>query len=92
MEIKVVKETKKKIIIEVKGSNVALCNAIKKELWNDSHVTAASVNVEHPLVSNPKIIVETDGKEKPKTALEKAVERLKKQNKDFSSSFKKEVK
>lgn len=92
MEINVLEETKKRILVEVKGENSAFCNAIKKELTNDSHVKIASFKVEHPLVSSPKIIVETDGKEEPRKALEKAVEKLQKQAKDMKSSFVKEVK
>ena len=92
MEIKVLEETKKKLLVEVKGASAAFCNSIRKELWKDSHIKAAAFNVEHPLISNPKIIVETDGKESPRKALEKAVDRLKTQAKDFKSNFVKEVK
>lgn len=92
MEIKVLEETKKKFLVEIIGQGSAFCNALKKELWNDSHIKAASFNLEHPLVSNPKIIIETDGKEEPRKALEKAIERLQKQAKEFKSGFVKEVK
>lgn len=92
MKVKVLQEKKDKILVEVEGQDAAFCNAIKKELWQDRHIKMAAFNMEHPLVSNPKIVVETDGKESPRAALEKAAERLKKQSKEMKSGFVKEVK
>jgi len=91
MEIKVIENKKNTMIVEIDESP-AFCNALKKELYADKHVKAASFNVEHPLVSKPKVIVETDGKEAPSDALKKAASRLKKQSKEMKAAFNKEVK
>ena len=78
-------------MIEVKGADHTLCNAIKTELWNDKHVKIATYSIRHPQISVPQIIVETDGEESPKNALINAVQRLQKDNSKFKKEFVKEV-
>lgn len=92
MELKIVESGKNKLIVELKGEDHAFCNALKKELWNDEHVKAAAYNIDHPLVGEPKIIVETDGKEEPKDALVAAAKRLKKEVDNFSKAAEKNLK
>ncbi len=77
MEVKILEESKNRILVEIIGESHAFCNALKKELYWDKHVKVAAYNIEHPYVANPKIVVETDGQEKPKNALLKAAERIK---------------
>ncbi|RMF55701.1 DNA-directed RNA polymerase subunit L [Candidatus Woesearchaeota archaeon] len=91
MEVKVLEETKNKIVFELKGEGEAFCNALKDELWRDKHVKTAGYHIEHPLEGIPKIIVETDGKEKPRAALLASITRLKKTNEKFSKEFTKSV-
>ena len=69
MEINIVEDKKNKIVFEIDNLGHTFCNALKKELWNDSHVKVATYSIKHPLVSKPKIVVETDGSESPKNAL-----------------------
>ena len=92
MEIKILDGKKSKLIIEVKGSDHTLCNAIKTELWNDKHVKIATYSIRHPQISLPQMIVETDGEESPRNALINAVQRLQKYNSKFKKEFLKEVK
>jgi len=92
MEIKILDDKKSKLIIEVKGSDHTLCNAIKTELWNDKHVKIATYSIRHPQISLPQMIVETDGEESPRNALINAVQRLQKYNSKFKKEFLKEVK
>ncbi|MBW3015031.1 DNA-directed RNA polymerase subunit L [Candidatus Woesearchaeota archaeon] len=87
MELKVIEEGKNRLIVEIQGEDHTFCNALKKELWNDSHVKAAGYNISHPLVGEPRIIVETDGKVDPKKALAEAAKRLKKTIEKFSKAF-----
>ena len=92
MEIKVLEDTKNKLRFEFQDADHTFCNILEKELWNDSHIKAAGYFIEHPLIGKPKFIVETDGKEKPKKALQDAIKRLKKTNEDFKKAFEKEIK
>lgn len=78
-------------MIEVKGTNHTLCNAIKSELYNDKHVKIATYSIRHPQIGMPQMIVETDGDESPRNALINAVQRLHKTNEKFKKDFVKEV-
>ena len=87
MEIKILDDKKNKLIIEVKGANHTLCNALKSELWNDKHVKIATYSIRHPQISMPQIIVETDGEVSPKNALINATQRIHKVNEKFKKEF-----
>lgn len=89
MEIKVVEESKSKIVFEVHGAGHTLANTLEKELWQDKEVKAAGYFVEHPLVGVPRVVVETTSKKSARAAVEAAVERLKKQSSEFEKAFKK---
>ena len=91
MEIKILDDKKNKVVLEVKGADHTLCNAIKAELWNDKHVKIATYSIRHPQISVPQIIVETDGEESPKNALINAVQKLHKTNEKFKKEFLKEI-
>ena len=77
MELNILEEKKNRLVFELKGEGHTLANAIRKELWNDEHITIATYNVEHPLIEVPKFIVETDGAD-PKKLLSAAAKRLQK--------------
>lgn len=77
MEIKLLEEDKKKLKIEVLGESHTLCNAIRNELWLNKSVNIAGYQIEHPMVNNPVLFVETE-KEDPKKALLNAASSLKK--------------
>ncbi len=87
MEIKILDDKRNKLILEIKGADHTLCNALKSELWNDKHVKIATYSIRHPQISMPQMIVETDGDESPKNALINAVERLHKINAKFKKEF-----
>lgn len=89
MELNIIEEGKNKIVVEVKGEDHTFCNLIRKELWNDGHVKAAAYTVDHPEVEQPKLVVETDGKEDPKKAMIEAAKRVKKDLEQFLKSFEK---
>jgi DNA-directed RNA polymerase subunit L len=90
MEIKVIEEAKNKLIIEIKGQDHTLSNALVKELQNDSDVKITGYNIDHPARSMPKIIVETS-KKNPREALAEASERLKKSFEKIKKSVEKEL-
>lgn len=91
MEINIIEETKTKMVFEIKGEGHTLANLLEKELWKDSNVTAAGYHVRHPLIGIPRMIVETSGVE-PRKALDSAISRLKKKNKEFAKVFKRKIK
>tara|TARA_Y100000310_G_C20452176_1_gene701296 strand:- start:270 stop:542 length:273 start_codon:yes stop_codon:yes gene_type:complete len=90
MEIKLIEEKKNRIVFELDASQ-GFCTVLKDELWNDSKVKTATYAVDHPLVSKPRMIVETNDAD-PKKALAEAAARVKKKTEKFGSDFAKEVK
>lgn len=90
MEIKVLEKSKSKLGFNLVGEGHALCNALKKELWNDKDVTVSGYYIEHPSVGMPTFVVESKGKA-PTKALEDAAKRLKKTNSGLLKSAQKEL-
>ena len=87
MELSIVKEDDKKLILETKGESIAFAHLFKDELWKDSNVKEAAAIQEHPYLAQPKIFVITS-KGSPRTALEKAADSIGKQAKEFNDKFK----
>ena len=87
MEVTILDDKKNKLMLEIKGADHTLCNALKEELWNDKHVKIATYSIRHPQISMPQMIVETDGEVSPKNALINAVQRLHKTNEKFKKEF-----
>ena len=86
MEVKLIKKKENQAIVEVKGADHTIVNAIRRELWQDEKVDAAGYTIEHSLISQPRLIVNAKN---PKKALMDAAERLHKQNKEMETLFKK---
>lgn len=86
MEVKILEEDKKKIVIETDSQTIA--GLIEKELWNDKSVKISGSKVKHPLIGKPTIVVETDGKEDAKKAVIEAAKRAKKDLDAFKKAFK----
>ena len=87
MEIKVQEDNKNLLKVELIGKTHTLCNLIAKELWNDSDVVISGYTLDHPIVSNAVLTVETKSGD-AKKALVDAIARLTKTNKEFLSKFK----
>lgn len=88
MEITITENKTQKLVFELKGTDHTFCNALKDELRNDENVTVSTYSISHPLVGQPKFIIETKKGTKAKDSVEKAIERLKKKNAAFLKSFK----
>ena len=88
MELNVLEDSKKKLVVEIKGEGHALCNALKSELWKNKKVHIAGYNIAHPLVGVPKLVIETESGA-PKDALVDAAKKVKKEADDFLKAFNK---
>lgn len=91
MELSVVKNEEKKLIVELKNETVGFTNLVREELWKDDSVSEAASIKEHPYLSQPKIFVATK-RGTPANVLEKAVGRIEKQAEEFKEEFKKALK
>lgn len=90
MEIKVLKQEKNKLEFEVIGEDHTLCNAVRKELWDFDETDISAYRIEHSLISEPIMLVETS-KGDPVNAVLKANESLKKKIKEFKEEFNKKI-
>ena len=72
--MKVIKDTKKELEIEITGETHSLCNTIRKTLMEDEDVEAAAYVVEHPIIGEPKLYVKAKN---PKKSLKTAAEIVK---------------
>lgn len=88
MEIKILKDEKDHIEVELVGETHTIANAVKDECYNDSNVVSATYSIEHPFKPNPKLTVRTKSGT-AKKALKEAAERLEKTASDFESKLKK---
>jgi DNA-directed RNA polymerase subunit L len=91
MELKILEETKKKIVLKIEGTGHSFCNALVEEVWKDEEVDIASYTIRHPLVGVPELVVEMKSGD-PKKALIDAAKRLEKANEKLRSEFVKELK
>ena len=92
MEIKVLKRTSNELKIEIVGEGHTFCNVLQKALLEDDAIEMAGYNLPHPLTSNPTIYVQTKKGLKPETAIQNAVKKIRKQNKEFRTTFEKALK
>jgi len=90
--IKIIEESKNKIVFNLKDKTHSFCNILRNELLKDKHVRIAAYKVEHPLVNVAEVMVETDGKKAPRVAIVDAVKRLKKVADDLKKEFAKSAK
>ncbi len=89
MDIEIKEDTASKIVIRFNSEDHTLVNPLKEELWKNSHVKVSAYKTGHSLVDRPELTVETDGKESPKEALQKAIKGLKKDFSAFKKAFEK---
>ncbi len=89
MEIEILPSEKGSLKVKLVGEDHTFANALRKQLWNNSNVKLAGYNIEHPLVSDPILVLDVDEKQDPKKILLKAAEELKKENLERISKLKK---
>lgn len=88
MEMKILEDTKTKIMFELLGEDHTFCNILKRELLNDKDVKIATYNIEHPLKNIPIFMVETKDKD-PRKAIKEALKRLDKEFDNLITEVKK---
>jgi DNA-directed RNA polymerase subunit L len=73
-KMKVIKDTKKELEIEITGESHSLCNTLRKTLMEDEDVEAAAYVIEHPIIGEPKLYIKAKN---PKKSLKTAAETVK---------------
>lgn len=88
MEIKIIKNESKELILEFGSSDLTIPDLLAHELMNDSDVGFAGVTKEHPEVGKPRLVVKTSKKSASK-ALESAIDRIRDNMKDAKAAISK---
>ena len=73
MRVKIIKNSRNELKIEVRGEGHTFCNVLQKALLKDNRVELSGYNLPHPLTSNPVIYVRTKGQSKTKAVLKEAI-------------------
>jgi len=83
MKLVLLENTDKKIILEVQGETHTFLNLLRENAW-DSGSRQASYMMEHPYLSEPKLIIRADN---PKKVLDNAAQMIIDQAKEFGKEF-----
>jgi len=83
--MKIIKDTKNELEIEITGESHTLCNTLRKTLMEDKDVESAAYIMEHPIIGEPKLYIKAKN---PRKSLKKAAKTLKSR----CNKIKKEIK
>jgi len=92
MKVKILKKTPNELRVEIEGEGHSFCNVLQKALLEDEEIDMAGYDVSHPLVSNPIVYVRTKGRQRPRTVIQNAAKKVRKQSKEFRDAFEKALK
>lgn len=90
MEIKVLKDEAKELIIEFDSKDITLPDLLVNELLEDSDVSFAGVSKEHPDVGKPILVIKTV-KGGATKALDGAIERIRDNVKELKAGLAKKT-
>jgi DNA-directed RNA polymerase subunit L len=85
MNVKIMGKGKNKLRVEFEGEDHTLLNLLRQNLWEEG-VDYAAYEKEHPFLTNPVLILETD-KKNPTRTLKAAAKRMGNQMQDFRKEF-----
>jgi len=88
MELKLLEKSPQKLKLEVAGETHTLLNLLTEYAWVEKASQALYI-IEHPYMSQPKLIV---GSANPKKTLDNAVQMVIDQSKDFRKAFERSLK
>lgn len=92
MNVTILEDKANRLLFQIEGATHTVSNALKRQLFTNEDVKVAGYHVSHPLVGNPRFIVETKrGSDAKKTVLE-AIRNLKKNAEELSKKAAKEFK
>lgn len=92
MKVRILKETKNELKLEIEEAGHTLCNLLQKELLKNEKVDIAGYDVPHPLTLKAIIFIRTKEKAKPRKVLEETVKQIQKQNKELKKALEKALK
>ena len=88
MDLNVIEKKKDKLVIEVRGESHTLMNVLREKAW-EAGAKQASYMIEHPNLSQPKLIIRAKD---PKKVLKAAAQLVSAEAKDFERQFSRALK
>lgn len=88
MELEIIESRKDEVKVEVKGESHTLLNILRENAWKSGAKQAAYI-IEHPYLSQPKIIVKAAN---PKKVLRDAAQMIVDDALEFEKEFKRALK
>ncbi|MDH5807310.1 MAG: RpoL/Rpb11 RNA polymerase subunit family protein [Candidatus Methanomethylicaceae archaeon] len=85
--IKIIKNNENWLEIELPNEDHTIGNLLKSILLMDEHVKQAGYRVIHPIIGGIRIVIQTDGKEKPKDALINALLKIEKDTQELKEKI-----
>ena len=85
MKLVMLEESKGKMALEVRGENHTFLNLLRENAW-DAGSKQASYMIEHPYLSEPKLIIRA---ENPKKVLDASAQAILDSAKEFEKEFRK---
>ena len=83
MIMKIIKDEKKELEIEITGESHSLCNALRTVLMEDRNVESAAYVIDHPIIGQPRLYIKAKN---PRQSLKKAAKTLQKRCGEFKKS------
>ncbi|MDH5811435.1 MAG: RpoL/Rpb11 RNA polymerase subunit family protein [Candidatus Methanomethylicaceae archaeon] len=87
MSVKIVKEDDSRLELELKDEDHTIGNLLRTTLLLDKHVKQAGYQIIHPLTGGIRIVVYTDGEEKPREAIIKALAKIEEDAKELQGKL-----
>jgi DNA-directed RNA polymerase subunit L len=84
MKLVLLESSEKKMVLELRGETHTFLNLLRDGAW-ESGSKQASYMIEHPYLSEPKLIIRADN---PKKVLDNAAQLIIDQAKEFEKEFK----
>lgn len=78
--MKIIKDEKKELEIEITGESHSLCNALRTVLMEDKNVESAAYAIDHPIIGQPRLYIKAKN---PRQSLKKAAKTLQKRCGEF---------
>ncbi|WJI09593.1 DNA-directed RNA polymerase subunit L [Methanobacterium sp. CWC-01] len=78
--MKIIKDEKKELEIEITGESHSLCNALRTVLMEDKNVESAAYVIDHPIIGQPRLYIKAKN---PRQSLKKAAKTLQKRCGEF---------
>ena len=78
--MKIIKNEKKELEIEITGESHSLCNALRTVLMEDKNVESAAYVIDHPIIGQPSLYIKAKN---PRQSLKKATKTLQKRCGEF---------